>query len=53
MLNRIPHTRRFLFIWLMPLLLVSLAAAQSPIPSGAKLEKIAVGIQQSEGSDLD
>jgi gluconolactonase len=33
----------------MPLLLVSLAAAQSPIPPGAKLEKIAVGIQQPEG----
>jgi len=36
-------------LWIIPLLLISAAAGQSPIPPGAKLEKIAVGIQQPEG----
>ena len=40
---------RLLFFWLLPLLLNSIAASQSPIPAGAKLEKIAVGLLQPEG----
>ncbi len=46
-----PHTSRTLrfFLWCTPLLLTFGAAAQSLIPPGAKLEKIATGILQPEG----
>ncbi len=46
-----PHTSRILrfFLWCTPLLLTFGAAAQSLIPPGAKLEKIATGILQPEG----
>ena len=43
------RTHRFPFLPFMLLLLISAAAAQSPVPPGAKLEKIAVGLSQPEG----
>ncbi len=46
-----PNTFRILrlFLWCSPLLLTFGADAQSPVPPGAKLEKVATGILQPEG----
>jgi gluconolactonase len=43
------RTYRFPFLWFIPVLLFSMAVAQSPIPPDAKLVKIATGFLQPEG----
>ncbi|MGA7160858.1 MAG: SMP-30/gluconolactonase/LRE family protein [Bacteroidota bacterium] len=43
------RTCRLYLLWFMPFLLTSTSAGQPPIPPGAKLEKIAVGLLQPEG----